>query len=111
MNMEASVKEGVTVIALQGRLDTNTAGALETKFTQLIEQGAGKFVFDLASLGYISSAGLRSMLFAAKKTKSVQGKLVLARMNEQVRDVFDMSGFSSIFTICSTEREAIDAAK
>ncbi|MDF2717277.1 MAG: anti-sigma factor antagonist [Paenibacillus sp.] len=110
MKIEHKVRDGVTVVAIGGRLDGNTSGNLETGFLQLVEEGATRFVFNLSALEYVSSAGLRSLLLAAKKVKSIQGKLALAHMNEHVKEVFDMSGFSTIFTICATETEAVQAA-
>lgn len=111
MNIAERMEDGVTVLAIDGRLDANTSGELEQRFLALHGQGADKFVFDLGSLVYVSSAGLRSLLLAAKKTKASAGKLVLARMNEQVKEVFDMSGFSAIFEIRPTVEEAVRAAR
>lgn len=111
MNIEQHLQDGVTVLTIVGRLDGNTSGQLEASFLQAVEQGASRFVFNLSSLEYVSSAGLRSLLLAAKKVKPIQGKLVLAHMNEHVKEVFDMSGFSAIFTICATEEEALQAAR
>jgi anti-sigma B factor antagonist len=109
MNISEKTLDGgdVTIVTIEGRLDANTSTALETRFVELTEQGGRKFVFDLHGLEYVSSAGLRSLLLAAKKTKALQGKLALAGMNESVREVFDMSGFSAIFSICGTEAEAV----
>ncbi|CAH1231348.1 Putative anti-sigma factor antagonist BtrV [Paenibacillus allorhizoplanae] len=101
----------IVLVSLQGRLDGNTSASLESAFAKLVEQGNGKFVFNLQGLDYVSSAGLRSLLSAAKMVKVIQGKLALARMNEQVKEVFDMSGFSSIFKLYETEDEAVNAIK
>ncbi|NQX62827.1 STAS domain-containing protein [Paenibacillus qinlingensis] len=101
----------IVLVSLQGRLDGNTSASLESAFAKLVEQGKGKFVFNLQGLDYVSSAGLRSLLSAAKMVKVIQGKLALARMNEQVKEVFDMSGFSSIFKLYDTEDEAVNAIK
>lgn len=99
----------IVLLSLNGRLDANTSTNLDAAFAKLVEQGKGQFVFDLQGLEYVSSAGLRSLLSAAKMIKVIQGKLALARMNEHVKDVFDMSGFSSIFSIYETETDAIHA--
>ncbi|GAA3405682.1 STAS domain-containing protein [Paenibacillus hodogayensis] len=110
MNIEHKEWNGVAVLTLNGRLDGNTSSGLESRFLQLAEQGASRYVFNLGGLEYVSSAGLRSLLLAAKKVKTMRGKLALAHMNEHVKEVFDMSGFSTIFTICATEQEALDIA-
>ena len=53
-------------------------------------------MLDLGRLDYISSAGLRVVLIAAKRLKSVGGALVLCTLNPSVREVFEISGFASI---------------
>ncbi|NOU66022.1 anti-sigma factor antagonist [Paenibacillus sp. LMG 31461] len=111
MTITEQVQGDVVLVSLQGRLDGNTSASLESTFAKLVEQGNGKFVFNLQGLDYVSSAGLRSLLSAAKMVKVIQGKLALARMNEQVKEVFDMSGFSSIFKLYETEDEAVNAIK
>lgn len=95
------------VLQLTGRLDGNTSPKLEAAFNQQFVAKHSQFVFDCASLDYISSAGLRVVLLAAKKLKSVQGKLVLSGMNQNIREVFEMSGFATIFDIFSSREEAL----
>jgi anti-sigma B factor antagonist len=109
MNITDQLHGDIVVVSLAGRLDGNTSASLESAFAKLVEQGKGKFVFNLQGLDYVSSAGLRSLLSAAKTVKVIQGKLALARMNEHVKEVFDMSGFSSIFKLYEAEDEAINA--
>ncbi|BFT75552.1 STAS domain-containing protein [Paenibacillus sp. P36] len=109
MNVTESMQGDIVLLSLNGRLDANTSASLEAVFSKLVEQGKGKFVFDLQGLDYVSSAGLRSLLSAAKMIKVIQGKLALVRMNENVKEVFDMSGFSSIFSIYDKEDDAIHA--
>jgi anti-sigma B factor antagonist len=111
MNITEQMQGEVVFLGLHGRLDANTSASLESAFMKLVEQGQGKFVFDLHGLDYVSSAGLRSLLVAAKMIKVIQGKLALTRMNNHVREVFDMSGFSSIFSIHATEAEALHAVE
>ncbi|MCR8657456.1 STAS domain-containing protein [Paenibacillus endoradicis] len=106
MNIHIEQKDLATAIALEGRLDGVTMQQLEQQLVQLLEQGYKHFLFHLERLDYISSAGLRVMLFAIKRTKVIQGSVVLCAMQSNVKDIFDLSGFSSIFTICNSEEEA-----
>lgn len=87
----------VVVLKLIGRLDTNTSQSLSDKAIGLIDGGLNKLVLDLAELNYISSAGLRVLLMLAKKLKSIGGKVALASLQDNVKEVFELSGFSSIF--------------
>lgn len=111
MEMDVTKQGEVTVIKLIGRLDANTSKNVEMGFLKRVEEGETRFVYDLTELNYISSAGLRVLLLSAKKTKAIQGKLVLACLSEQVEEVFSMSGFSAIFHKYDTLEEAIAAVQ
>ncbi len=84
-------------IALSGRLDTTTAPLLEAELKRNIE-GVEELYFDFAALEYLSSAGLR-VLLAAQKVMNKQGKMVIRNVNETIREVFEITGFSEILTI------------
>lgn len=91
-------KNGNTmIITLEGRLDTTTAPQLEAELKE-IENGITDLTFDFNSLEYISSAGLR-VLLGAQKIMNKQGKMVIKNVNENVMDVFDVTGFVDILTI------------
>ena len=84
-------------IALEGRLDTMTAPELEAELNQSLSS-ADELVFDFSKLDYISSAGLR-VLLSAHKVMSGKGGMKITNVNEIVREVFDVTGFSDILTI------------
>jgi anti-anti-sigma factor len=107
MNIQATEQDGITVIPLEGRLDGGNATVAETVFLQLLSEGRQRFVFDFSNLQYISSAGLRVILVAAKKLRASKGRMVCASLTEQVYDVFEMSGFTTILDIVSTKEEAL----
>jgi anti-anti-sigma factor len=109
MEIQISKIENVIKLSLNGRLDGVTASLVENEFQIQIELGEKLFIFDLSQVSYISSAGLRAVLIAAKKTKTVQGKLAFVGLDDNVREVFDMSGFSTILAIYLTVLEAIQA--
>ena len=84
-------------VALEGRLDTTTAPQLEGELRTAIE-GIKELEFDLAKLDYISSAGLR-VLLTAQKAMNRQGSLVVRNANEDIMEIFDVTGFSDILNI------------
>ncbi len=90
--------DGVRVIALAGRLDTETAADLELAAQDFVDAGDRRFVIDLAGVGYVSSAGLRVLLKLAKSLEG-GGALALSGLNASVRQVFDVAGFTPLFTI------------
>jgi anti-anti-sigma factor len=107
MEIQLSKLEDVLTLSLNGRLDGVTANLVENEFLVQIELGEKWFIFDLTHVSYISSAGLRAVLIAAKKTKSVQGKLAFVGLDANVKEAFDMSGFSTILSIYPTEHDAL----
>lgn len=109
MNITTTQTNGVTVMAIEGRLDGTHAQEAENAFVSLAAEGRSKFVLDFSNMAYISSAGLRVVLVAAKKMRAVQGNLICAGMSDQVRDVFEMSGFLSILETAATAEEAVAA--
>ena len=98
----------VTVLAFEGRLDTQTSPDAQQQLTRLIEAGEKRFIVDFDKLDYISSAGLRVLLVAAKQLKEIDGELRICSLNEIVREVFGISGFTTIFKIFGSESEALD---
>lgn len=84
-------------IALVGRLDTTTAPALETEIKASID-GVEQLVIDFAKLEYISSAGLR-VLLAAQKIMNKQGKMIIRNANDDIKEVFEITGFCDILTV------------
>ncbi|MBR0313041.1 MAG: STAS domain-containing protein [Oscillospiraceae bacterium] len=83
-------------IGLEGRLDTTTAPELEKEIKAL--DGVTDLAFDMAALDYISSAGLR-VLLAAQKLMNKQGSMVIRNANDDIKDIFEVTGFSDILTI------------
>jgi anti-anti-sigma factor len=83
----------------QGRLDSNSGPVFEKELLGYIEGGCRRLLLDFSELNYISSAGLRIVLVAAKRIKAAGGRLVLAALNAQVNEVFEISGFNRILDI------------
>lgn len=108
--MEISIrkKDEIAILKLEGKLDTQTAPDAEKALAELINEGSFKILVNFSSLDYVSSVGLRVLLATAKRLKTNQGEMRLCALNEVVRDVFDISGFSKIFKISATEPEALD---
>ena len=84
-------------IELVGRLDTTTAPQLDAVVTSELD-GVTDLTLDFSSLEYISSAGLR-VLLAAQKKMNVQGKMVIKNVNDDIKEVFDITGFADILTV------------
>jgi stage II sporulation protein AA (anti-sigma F factor antagonist) len=98
---------GLLVIAPVGRLDSVTSGELEKHVVTRIEAGDRRLVVDMSSVEYISSAGLRVLLMAAKRLKEPPAALVLCDLGPSVRTVLDLAGFLPIFTVVPTRQDAV----
>ncbi len=103
MEITSRKEENKLIVAVQGRIDAGTAPAFEKALCDFIAQGENAFHIDLHGLEYISSAGLRSLLVAAKQLKARQGEIVFSGLQGSVKDVFRISGFNTIFKILEKE--------
>lgn len=93
------VKDGADLaVVLSGRLDTNTSPELEAYLKENLAGVAG-LVIDLTDVQYVSSAGLRVILFAHKEMAKTGGALAVRHPNEYIMEVFEATGFTDLLTI------------
>ena len=97
MTVEKILNGESAKIAVAGRLDTQTAPRLEKELDDVISS-LKELIFDMSSLEYISSAGLRVIL-KAQKIMNAQGSMKLIGVNDSIMEVFDITGFLDILTI------------
>lgn len=107
MEVVKSKQGEVLVVDLNGRLDANTADGFEQQIIPDIEEGESKVLVDFSQLDYISSAGLRVLLMAARKLQDSNGKIALCSLKKNIQTVFDLAGFSTIFQIYPVAAEAL----
>lgn len=108
MDVSTRTERDITIIAFAGNLDSNTSPVAQQAIDGVLAGGAKKLVVDFSALDYISSAGLRVLLGAAKKLQGSGSGLRLFGLNETVREVFEISGFSKILVVKGSEKEAVD---
>ena len=106
MTISESKRGSVTILQASGKLDAASAPEMDRRIAAFIEGGARQVVLDLAGVDYISSAGLRVLLTAAKSLQKVRGKLVLAAPSHQARQILDMAGFPAIVPVTDTIDQA-----
>lgn len=107
MEITTATQEDVILIRMQGSLDVNTAPELDTQLTTHLDCGCAKLVLDCAGLGYISSAGLRVFLKAAKRLQPPAKTFALCGLTPPVEDVLNVSGLLKVFAVFATSEEAI----
>lgn len=89
-------RDGAVILAPRHRVDTNNSPEVEKVIQENIGGGDGKMVIDFGQVDYISSAGLRVLLKTAKQMKIGGGKLGLCNLNDQIKEVLEISGFMEI---------------
>lgn len=99
--------DGVTVVDLEGKLNTGTSPDADAYLSELVSAGSTKLLLNMKGVDYISSSGLRVMLATGKKLGGSDGKLVFCNLNPSVGEVFRVSGFSTMFSVFDSEQEAL----
>jgi len=108
MEISDTQKGPVIILSLKGRVDANTSKLVEDFLLNKINNTQERlFIVDFQHVDYISSAGLRVLLVAAKLLKSNDGKIVLASLNDHLKKIFEITGFHEIFPIFQTQEEAM----
>lgn len=107
MELDTHQVGDVTTVSLKGRIDATVAPDIEQELISLIEAGSCKLVTVLSQVTFISSAGLRSLVAALKQAKKGRGDLRLAGMGGKVKEVFEITGLSTIFGIYGSIEEAV----
>jgi anti-anti-sigma factor len=103
-------QSGWTVVAVNGRLDTASVDTFTTQCSALIDAGRANVVLDLAGLQYVSSAGLSSILGAAKRVQARSGRLAIAGLSGLVKEVFSISGFETVLATYPDVETAIQTS-
>lgn len=109
MKIDIQPSQSAWIVSVSGKLDAVTAADYEKAIGALIDEGKLRLVVDFAELSYISSAGLRVLLSTAKQLKPKGGVAVFASLQDNVREVFEMTGFSAILGIHPSTEAALAA--
>lgn len=108
MEITEERRENILILRVIGRLDSSTSKMMEERLLPIIDSGEGRLVIELSQLDYISSAGLRVFLLAAKRMGNANGRMILCSLKDAVKQVFDIAGFSSFLTLAGSTEEAIN---
>lgn len=98
MKIEREKKDAELTLRLSGRLETATAPELQKVVDEELEN-VGQLRIDMKELEYVSSAGLRVLLSATKRMRAKGGEMIVSNANENIRDVFKITGFDSFLTV------------
>lgn len=110
MQVNATQEDGVSVVTLDGRMDSSTSPVVDQELSAAIG-GGQPVLLDLGALEYISSAGLRVLLKAAKQAQGAKMRFAVCNAAPAVREIFDVSGFSTLLKMHGTRGEGLAAIK
>jgi stage II sporulation protein AA (anti-sigma F factor antagonist) len=90
-----------------GRLDFGAAASFQSELEKALAGGPSGMIIDCGGLDYVSSAGLRVFLLVSRAAKRAGVALAICNLNPPVKEVFDVSGFSQIITVCADRAAAV----
>ena len=105
MTLEMTTLPDVTIVMIPQRFDTNTAPGMESDLKAILTGSPKKMIFDFSKTDYIASAGLKAILLITRDLMKTGGQVALTGLKPAVYKVFDMAGFTSIFTICTSQEK------
>jgi anti-sigma B factor antagonist len=97
-----------SVLNISGRIDINNYSVFEEEVNRLFNEGETNIIINCSGLNYISSSGLRVFLVAQKRSIALNGNLYLCNMQPVIKEIFTISGFTSIFKIFDTPEQVLD---
>jgi anti-anti-sigma factor len=103
----SEAESGTVLIEVQGEVDAHTARQLERTFNDLLAQGHSRLVLDASQMGFISSAGLRAIMFAYREVCRRGGQVRVCELSAQTRRIFEMAGLDECLELCDTRQEAM----
>jgi anti-sigma B factor antagonist len=108
MQLTKQMRGDVTVITLDGSLDSGTAPTVQADLERLVPEG-GMTVLDLSKMSYMSSAGLRVLLLVQRRAQAAGARVALARLSPDVREVMAATGFLDFFAVSDTVEQGVEA--
>ena len=99
MNTSITEKDGKYIVSLEGELDTAHAIEMEQAMQPLHDLNGKDITIDCTNLEYIASSGLRILLALLKSAKGNGNNVVLKNLNDEIKEVFKLTGFIDIFNI------------
>ena len=105
-----TIKNGILVVYLEGRLDASVANEVEEGLSELIDSGDHrKVVLNMDGIDYMSSSGFRACISTLRKLNAKEGSLKMCNIKPAVKRIFDVIELTSLFDIYSSEEEAVNS--
>lgn len=101
----------ITVVELSGKIDASNTPGIEAKLIEKIRGGKKYMAVDFGGVSYLASSGLRMLLVVVRLVNELEGKLVLCRMDQTMRDTLEITGFLPYFLLAETQESAVQLLK
>ena len=111
MRLSVTNENGVTIVGMSGRFDSAVTSEIRERLSQLMGAGVNRMLLNLSRVEHISSAGFWALLALAREMEARRGSLALYGVSEEVKRLFDLSGFAGEFNICPTRELGLDAVR
>jgi anti-sigma B factor antagonist len=109
LSIETDHRQGISVVKVKGRVDSETAPELDDALTKLLQENRNQIVLNLQGVDYISSAGLRAVVKAYQAAKKLGGDVHLASVSTPVEVILRTVGMMQMLQMYPTEQEAVTA--
>jgi len=109
LEIRETEREGITILAMKGRLTVGEASGIREKVNELLAQGRKNFIFDLAQVDYIDSTGLGAMVICFTTIKKTEGVLKLLNLNKRNIELLLLTKLHTIFEVFSDEQDAVNS--
>jgi anti-sigma B factor antagonist len=102
-------REGITILAIKGRLTAGESNPVREKITQLMAEGKVNIIFDLAHVEYIDSTGLGGLVICYTQLKNAGGALKLMRLNRRNVELLALTRLHTVFEVFAEEQDAVNS--
>lgn len=109
MELTEEAATDVTIVAVAGRLDTQTSPELSLRLGELLHSGHGRLLIEASRLTYIGSAGFRALLLSAKTASAQGGCVALCSVTAAMRRMIELAGLGAAFPMYASREEALSA--
>ena len=107
MEVTEEASADVTIVAIAGRLDTQTSARFSHRLGELVHAGQARLLIEVSQLHYISSAGFRALLLANKSATERGGRLAVCGMTAPMQRVVDLAGLELAIETYPSREEAL----
>ena len=107
LSMDTDNIQSVSVMKVNGRIDSDTAPEFERALLQMLDDNRNKIILNLAGVEFLSSAGLRVLVKALKAAQSCGGDVRLVSLSEPIKGILLTVGMNQMFKVFSTNEEAL----